>query len=68
MPNYKQLRKIEFRGVVSTCMIYDDHPVLDHFRYVDENTVAGAMDSKAQREFGIYNFYLQRAASNGSRL
>ena len=49
-------------------MIYDDYPILDHFRYVDENTVAGAMNYKAQREFGIFHFYIQRGVPSESRM
>lgn len=41
-------------------MVYDDYPILDHFRYVDDNTVAGAMDSKQLAQFGLYHFFLFR--------
>lgn len=41
-------------------MIYDDRPVLDHFRYVDENLVAGIMESKALGKDGDFYFYLKR--------
>lgn len=49
-----------FRGVVSTTMIYDDRPVLDHFRYVDEMLMAGIMEGKALGEDGDFYFYLKR--------
>lgn len=40
-------------------MIYDNHPVIDIFRYVSENVVAGAMDSKTFEKEGAF-FYLTR--------
>lgn len=48
-----------FRGVLSTVMIYDDRPIFDHFRYVDDNLVAGVMEGKAV-EGGDFYFYLTR--------
>jgi hypothetical protein len=35
-----------FRGKASATMIYDQLPVLDVFRNVDEDTVLGLMDLK----------------------
>lgn len=58
---YGKLREMVFRGVTSTAMIYDEKPIFDHFRYVDENIVAGAMD--CPKVFGsesTYYFYLTR--------
>lgn len=60
---HARLRKLEYRGVVSTAMIYDILPVIDTFRYVDENTLAGVMDAKGQKP---YYFFLERLNSNGS--
>lgn len=54
-----KLRNIEFRGVVSTAMVYDDHPIIDYFRYVNDDLIAGAMDAKTI-EGGIYYFYLHK--------
>ncbi|KAL4893219.1 hypothetical protein BDV59DRAFT_201817 [Aspergillus ambiguus] len=53
------LREVKFRDVVSTAMIYDNHPIIDHFRYVNDNMVAGVMDTK---KFGsnFYYFYLYK--------
>ncbi|KAF9893363.1 hypothetical protein FE257_011795 [Aspergillus nanangensis] len=28
----ERLREVKFRDVVSTAMIYDNHPIIDHFR------------------------------------
>ncbi|KAI8376095.1 uncharacterized protein BYT42DRAFT_614880 [Radiomyces spectabilis] len=58
-----QLRQVEYHGVVSACMIYDTMPIMDHFRYLNEETVVGAMDSKlhaAIPNVGTFYFYLTR--------
>lgn len=52
------LRMVEYRGVVTATMVYDQHPVMDHFRQVDEHTVLGVMIKKGDT-FPLY-FYLQR--------
>ncbi|GAB7356851.1 hypothetical protein MBLNU459_g7723t1 [Dothideomycetes sp. NU459] len=54
------LREVKFRGVVSTGMVYDAQPIIDHFRKVDANTLAGAMDTKLMPEGGTYYFFLTR--------
>ena len=41
-------------------MFYDKAPIIDVFRYVDVNTVIGAMDHKDTRHLGTYYFYLTR--------
>lgn len=57
----QQVREIVFRGVVSAAMIYDSKPIFDHFRYVDENMVLGAMEAPKQMgPNGTYYFYLTR--------
>ncbi|KAJ4394035.1 hypothetical protein N0V93_003252 [Gnomoniopsis smithogilvyi] len=57
---HARLRKVEFRGVVTTAMVYDNFPILDPFRYVSEDVVMGAMDSKLEPNAGTYFFYLTR--------
>ena len=52
------LRRVEYRGVVTATMIYDQHPVFDHFRMVDARTVLGVMDRKGD-SMPLY-FYLRR--------
>jgi len=42
------LRRVEYRGVSTATMVYDNHPVFDHFRRVDDHTVMGAMDRKGE--------------------
>jgi hypothetical protein len=41
-------------------MIYDQFPIIDHFRYVNSDMVAGAMDTKQFGDAGVYYFYLRR--------
>lgn len=41
-----RLRLTDYRGKSSATMIYDNLPINDVFRKVDENTVLGAMDLK----------------------
>jgi hypothetical protein len=41
-----RLRMLEVRGVCTATMIYDDLPICDSFRRVDEETVLGIMDLK----------------------
>lgn len=56
-----RLRMVEFRGTVTTAMIYDQAPIIDYFRKVDENTLLGAMDRRGDK--GIYFFVLRRASN-----
>lgn len=42
-----RLRMMEYRQQVSATMIYDELPIQDTFRKVDQNTVLGVMDFKA---------------------
>lgn len=41
-----RLRMTEYRGKISATMIYDQLPVNDVFRKLDDNTVLGLMDNK----------------------
>jgi hypothetical protein len=38
------------RGKVSATMIYDQLPINDVFRKLDDNTVIGVMDNKHEKE------------------
>lgn len=42
------LRRVEFRDVVTATMVYDEHPVFDHFRRVSADAVLGVMDRKGE--------------------
>lgn len=54
------LRSVEYRGTVTATMVYDQHPIFDHFRAVDESTVLGVMDRKGEK-LPLF-FYLRRVA------
>jgi hypothetical protein len=45
-----RLRMTEYRGKSSATMIYDDLPINDVFRKIDDNTVLGVMDLKGMRQ------------------
>ncbi|QKT08183.1 DUF4334 domain-containing protein [Gordonia sp. X0973] len=53
-----RLRTVEYRGLGSAAMVYDDIPVIDHFRRLDETTLLGAMDQRGSDE--TYFFLLER--------
>lgn len=57
-----QIREVKFRGVVSTCCIFDSYPIMDHFRRVSDNTLMGLLDAKekALREAGPYYFFIRK--------
>ncbi|KAI8169321.1 hypothetical protein K4K49_000688 [Colletotrichum sp. SAR 10_70] len=57
---HARIREVKYRGVVTAAMVYDKFPIIDAFRYVDENTVIGAMDTKDLKDAGTYYFYLKR--------
>ncbi|KAF2495565.1 hypothetical protein BU16DRAFT_582206 [Lophium mytilinum] len=54
-----RLRKVELWGTLSVSMVYDKNPIIDQFRWVGEDLVAGAMDVKPD-EGRVYYFYLRR--------
>ncbi|WP_280272879.1 DUF4334 domain-containing protein [Nocardia wallacei] len=53
-----RLRDLEFRGKVSAAMIYDDLPIIDVFRLVDDETLLGVMDLRGMTD--PYFFVLRR--------
>lgn len=55
-----RLREMVYLGAVTATMVYDDLPMFDHFRKIDDDTVMGAMDSKGRSRPGY--FYLTRRA------
>jgi hypothetical protein len=40
------LRMVSYRGASTATMVYDRHPIFDHFRKVDDERVMGVMDRK----------------------
>ncbi|KAJ7643870.1 hypothetical protein FB45DRAFT_1052731 [Roridomyces roridus] len=55
-----RVRKVEFHGVLSAAMVYDSRPIIDYLHYVDEDTVAGLMDSKDPDLPTGFHFYIKR--------
>ena len=53
-----RLRMTEYRGKVSATMVYDEKPINDVFRKVDDNTLLGVMDAKGMDQ--PYFFILRR--------
>ena len=54
---------IEVDGVPTATMVYDQMPVFDHFRAIDDDTLLGQMTGKLRAYFGTdepYWFWLQR--------
>ncbi len=53
-----RLRKMEWRGKTSAVMIYDQLPIQDHFRKVNDDVLMGMMDCKGMNR--PYFFLLAR--------
>jgi hypothetical protein len=54
-----RLRMTAYKGKVSATMCYDQLPIHDIFRKVDNQTVMGLMDNKADQQ--AYFFFLRKA-------
>ncbi|GAA4755053.1 DUF4334 domain-containing protein [Gordonia alkaliphila] len=54
-----RLREVSYRGQVSAAMVYDDLPIIDHFRLLAPDTLLGAMDTRNSPH--PYFFLLERA-------
>lgn len=52
------LKTNSFQGVASAAMVYDDQPIIDHFRRIDDRKIMGAMT--IQGDDRIYFFELER--------
>jgi len=52
-----RLREVKFRGKVSASLIYNDRPIMDYFRKIDDETVIGYGEGKG---FPPFFFYLIR--------
>ncbi|WP_088006921.1 DUF4334 domain-containing protein [Indiicoccus explosivorum] len=55
-----RIRMMEHRGATAAAMLYDQLPIVDVFRKVDDCTVLGMMDMKGQQP---YFFILERVRS-----
>lgn len=54
------LKTMSFKGVASAAMVYDDLPITDHFRRIDDRRVMGAM--MIETDDRIYFFELEGVA------
>ena len=59
-----RIRMMEYRQKVSATMIYDNLPINDIFRKIDDNTVLGLMDFKGVPQ--PFFFVLKRDMIRGS--
>ena len=55
-----RLRMVDGRGTLTASMIYNNLPIIDHFRKVDEDTVLGMMEKPTGQPHN-YFFVLQRS-------
>ena len=58
-----RLRMVEGRGTLTASMVYNDLPIIDHFRKLDEDTVLGMMEKPAGQSHN-YFFVLQRSKAS----
>ncbi|WP_068052999.1 DUF4334 domain-containing protein [Nocardia xishanensis] len=59
------LWNIEFRGEVTATMVYDGQPVFDHFKPLDDTTLMGIMNGRADlvlADGAHFYFLLERVA------
>ncbi|MDA8140127.1 MAG: DUF4334 domain-containing protein [Desulfobacteraceae bacterium] len=49
-----QLREVKFRDKVSASLIYDNKPIMDYFRKIDDNTLLGLGEMKGNITFFFY--------------
>lgn len=60
-----RLREIQYRGKITTAMIYDQKPFFDIFGMVDKDTMLGISDLKWEHELG-YFFVIERTKGEGT--
>jgi len=51
------LRMVEYKGHLTATMVYDNQPIFDHFKRVNDDIVMGVMDKKND---DLLYFYLMR--------
>lgn len=59
---HAQLRELKFNGVVSTSLIFDCYPIIDHFRRVSDNTLMALLEAKEKnlKDAGPYYFWVRK--------
>lgn len=56
-----RMRRIEHRGKAGAAMVYDNLPIIDHFRKAGEGMLLGMMDRKG--DIAPYFFILEKTAA-----
>lgn len=49
-----RLREVKFRDKVSATLIYNERPIMDYFRKIDDNTIIGYGEGKGLPPFFFY--------------
>ncbi|KAL2847345.1 hypothetical protein BJX68DRAFT_268212 [Aspergillus pseudodeflectus] len=63
-----RIREVKYNGVVSAAMIYNERPIIDYFRGVDERTIIGVMDALGSTaDHGLF-FLLERVEEAQGKL
>ena len=60
-----RLRLVEARGTLTASMVYNNLPIIDHFRKLNEDTVLGMMEKPTGQSHN-YFFVLRRTRDNNS--
>lgn len=60
-----RLRLVEYRGVVTASIVYNQLPIIDNFRRVDDTTLLGVMDNPQAP--GLPFFFVLRRHEQGGR-
>ncbi|KAL4775890.1 hypothetical protein BDW60DRAFT_177008 [Aspergillus nidulans var. acristatus] len=55
-----RIREVKYNNVVSAAMVYNDKPIIDYFRVIDDRTVMGVMDAAGAVEDHPLYFVLER--------
>ncbi len=55
-----RLRMLDYKGIITAAMIYDELPIIDIFKKLDDNHVMGLMDIKGKLGENGYFFLLER--------
>ncbi|KAL4975297.1 hypothetical protein BDW66DRAFT_152110 [Aspergillus desertorum] len=55
-----RIREVKYNNIVSAAMVYNDKPIIDHFRQIDDRTVMGVMDAAGAVEDHPLYFVLER--------
>jgi hypothetical protein len=48
---------VEFRGELTAALVYDEQPVLDHFKAVGPDSLLGVMDRSQDREADVWLYF-----------